>query len=267
MRTNELQHRFFEYLETVPGATEELVAAQKIQQLLLQDDLPINQGLTVAGVSIPAYQLSGDYYDFITDDERQRVWVLIGDVMGKGIPAALIMVMLRATVRCLVSVSDSPGELLSKLNNLLLKDLTRLKAFSSLFCGYYDEPSSLFYFATAGHPNPVYYSAKKNSIRKLEAKGTIIGILKDRIYQNHSLPLAKGDLLLLCTDGVLEAVDKNNLQVSYEMVMDLIMKHKDNSLQHLIEQIIEGINCGTDQFRRDDVTIAAVRCEEEGGND
>lgn len=261
MQTNKLQHQFVKYLETVDNATEEVKAAQTIQQMLLDGEVPQCKELSCAGVSIPAYRLSGDYYDFIYDEQNGRYWILIGDVMGKGIPASLMMVMMRSTVKVLTGYSSTPSELLFALNNYLFKDLTRLRAFSTLFCGMFDIHSSEFRYASAGHPSAIFMKKSEENALRLESKGTIIGVMQNRQYQDYSVILSKGDLLVLCTDGILEAMDIEKKQYGYDRLMQVIGDNKEIDPSRLIQKIIEDVRQYSKDYRRDDLTIVAVRCE------
>lgn len=261
MQTNKFQHQFDQYIETVDTASEEVKAAQTIQQMLLADNIPQCKELSCAGVSIPAYQLSGDYYDFIYDEQNGRYWVLIGDVMGKGIPASLLMVMIRSTVRVLAGYSSTPSELLFKLNNYLFKDLTRLRAFSTLFCGVFGLNSNEFRYASAGHPSAIFMKKSEANVYRLESKGTIIGILQNRQYQDYSVTLSKGDLLVLCTDGILEAMDNEKKQYGYDRLMRVVKTNNEMDPSRIIQFIIDDVRQYSKDWKRDDLTIVAVRYE------
>ncbi|BCJ85022.1 PP2C family protein-serine/threonine phosphatase [Effusibacillus dendaii] len=261
MRTNELNYQFEKYISNVQNAAEEVLAAQTIQQMLLYDNVPECSALSCIGISIPAYRLSGDYYDFIYDELNGKYWVFIGDVMGKGIPASLMMVMLRTAVRCLVRISDKPSELLSKLNNILYKDLSRLRAFSTLFCGMFDIKSGELIYSSAGHPSPVLMRQDRRAAERLGGKGTVIGILKDRKYNDFSCQLTGGDLIIFCTDGILEAMDSEKKQYGYERLLKVIAKNKFQDPGSLIQIITNDVKRYSDDFRRDDVTLVAVRFE------
>lgn len=259
MRTNELQHQFEKYLESIEHSSDEVKAAETIQKMLLDDEIPACSELSCLGLSIPAYRLSGDYYDFIYDERNGRYWILIGDVMGKGIPASLLMVMVRSTVRILTNFSRTPSELVWQLNNSLQKDMTRLHAFSTLFCGVFHVGSGEFTYTSAGHPNPILMRANEERSVKLEAKGTVIGLLKNRQYRDFTVPFSTGDVLVLCTDGVLEAMDTNKNQYGYHNLRQAIEEKKGQSLLELIQHITDDVRCFSRSYRRDDVTIVAVR--------
>ncbi|WP_169332825.1 PP2C family protein-serine/threonine phosphatase [Effusibacillus pohliae] len=261
MRTNELQYQFEKYMFTVESAKEEVQAAQFIQQMLLHDDVPYCDALSCVGVSIPSFHLSGDYYDFIHDERNGRYWVFIGDVMGKGIPAFLLMVLLRSTVRCLTRTCASPGKLVFELNNSLHKDLTRLRAFASLFCGMFDTNSAEFLYTSAGHPSPILMRKNRDFPERLEGKGTVIGILRNREYKDYSILLSKGDLIVGCTDGIFEAMDTYRQQYGYDRLMQVISKNKDQTMDDLIQSITSDVKQYSQDFKRDDVTVIAIRCE------
>lgn len=264
MRTNELHHQFEKYIANVENASEEVQAAQTIQQILLQNDVPECEALSCIGVSIPAYRLSGDYYDFIYDELNNRYWIFIGDVMGKGIPASLIMVMLRTAVKCLIRSSQKPSELVYELNNLLYKDMSRLKAFSTLFCGMFDVKNREFLYTSAGHPTPILMRHDSTIAERLEGKGTVIGVLKDRNYKDFCYQVTEGDLIISCTDGILEAMDSQKQQYGYERLLQVIADNRQLDPSDLIQTITTDVKRYSDDFRRDDVTLIAVRFEKKG---
>ncbi|MFB5191906.1 PP2C family protein-serine/threonine phosphatase [Alicyclobacillus fastidiosus] len=262
MRTNELQHQFQKYLDTIEGSSDEVEAAETIQRMLLEDDIPACNQLSCRGMSLPALRLSGDYYDFIYDERNGRYWIFIGDVMGKGIPASLLMVMVRSTARVLTNYSKTPSELVCNLNNFLLKDMTRLRAFSTLFCGMFNVHSGDFLYTSAGHPSPILMRKNEKVAERLEVKGTVIGLLKDRQYRDYSVSLLAGDLLVLCTDGILEAMNTDKNAFGYERLKHSIEVHKDFDLHQLIKHITDDVRRFSKAYRRDDVTLVAVRREE-----
>ncbi|WAH36793.1 PP2C family protein-serine/threonine phosphatase [Alicyclobacillus dauci] len=259
MRTNELQHLFEKYLESTESTADEVQAAETIQKILLDDDVPVCDELSCIGMSLPAYRLSGDYYDFIYDEKNGRYWIFIGDVMGKGIPASLLMVMVRSTVRVLTRYSETPSSLVENLNNILLKDMSRLRAFSTLFCGLFDVDSGQFMYTSAGHPSPIFIKKNENVAVRLETKGTVIGLLRDRKYRDFSVTFCPGDLLVLCTDGILEAMDVDKNQYGYERLQHSIEEHRSFDLDELIHRITDDVRRFSQAVRRDDVTIVAVR--------
>ncbi|EPZ44519.1 MULTISPECIES: PP2C family protein-serine/threonine phosphatase [Alicyclobacillus] len=267
MKTNELLHQFRKYLNTVDDSGDELRAAEFIQKMLLDDEIPPCPSLSCAGISLPAYRLSGDYYDFIYDPANGRYWIFVGDVMGKGIPASLLMVMVRATVRVLTNYNQTPSELVRNLNNFLLGDMTRLRAFSTLFCGQFNVHSGQFTYTSAGHPSPIIVRKHSGQAEKLEVKGTVVGLLKDREYKDFSTPFELGDLLILCTDGILEAMNADKVQYGYERLGESAVAHQHHNVHEIIHHIAGDVREFAQEIRRDDVTLVAVRREKGGGQD
>ncbi len=189
----------------------------EIQSQLLPAHCPIIQGIELAACCRPAFQVGGDYFDFmptrpslIGEDRKSDRWAfVIGDVMGKGIPAGLLMTMLRGMLRAEALSALSPDRILHDLNQLSLEDLTQSHRFITLFYSDYDPISRRLRFANAAHNPPLLWRAKEKTIMRLDAIGVLIGLQSDAEYSCGEVFLDKGDVLLYYTDGVTEALGIN----------------------------------------------------------
>ena len=185
----------------------------EIQSQLLPDQCPIINGVELAACCRPAFQVGGDYYDFMptrpdlsSSAKSSGRWAfVIGDVMGKGVPAGLLMTMLRGMLRAEVLTGLPPDAILHDLNQLALEDLTQSHRFVTLFYSDFDAQSRKLRFANAAHNPPLLWSAKSKSIIRLDAPGLLIGLQPEAEYGCGEIVLQPGDVLLYYTDGVTEA--------------------------------------------------------------
>lgn len=195
---------------------QEMRTAAEIQAKLLPRRVPELPGLRLAGRMIPAKDVGGDYYDFVTLDD-DSVLVAIGDVSGKGVPAGLIMATARSMIRSLATRVSSPRELLIDLNRLLADDLD-LDMFMSLLLLRYESRTGRLCYASAGHEHLVFYRGADRSVESRKAGGVVLGVTADitPYLTETELPFAPGDALVLYTDGVTEAFDRDRRQFDLE---------------------------------------------------
>jgi phosphoserine phosphatase RsbU/P len=183
---------------------KEIELAKQIQNNLLPKQLPVLSGLDIWAVTSPAYQIGGDFYDFIWD-RNQTLNLVIADVSGKGVSGALLMPMTRMAIRNQVSreYGLSPEEIIDQSNRDLYDDFTNTRTFATAFVGNYDPSTHLFIYANAGH-SPVIYYPVGGFAQYLEADGYPIGTLTTTSSANHFVQFKAGDVLIIGTDGILE---------------------------------------------------------------
>ena len=188
----------------------EISIGAEIQSQLLPDFCPIIFGVDLAAHCRPALQLGGDYYDFmslktnISERRREKArWALvIGDVMGKGIPAGLLMTMLRGMLRAEVLTGLPPDRILHDLNQLAIDDLDQSHRFVTLFYSDYDPRTKKLRYANAAHNPPLLWKSSEQKIIKLDADGFVLGLQNDAEYKCGQIQLKKNDVILYYTDGV-----------------------------------------------------------------
>lgn len=181
----------------------ELEIAREVQERLLPQRPPVVQGLEYAGRCRPAQSIGGDAYDFFLTREG-CLMATVADICGKGVPAALLMAGLQASLRglCAGGVSDV-GELMSRLNGLLWEATPRNR-FATMWCGQFDRPSGILRHASAGHGDPVVVRAS-GRLERPACRGLALGLTRSARYASGELRLEPGDLIAVCTDGVTEA--------------------------------------------------------------
>jgi len=190
----------------------EISTGAEIQSQLLPDYCPSIYGVDLAAHCRPALKLGGDYYDFMClktnisekRKEKSRWALVIGDVMGKGIPAGLLMTMLRGMLRAEVLTGLPPDRILHDLNQLAINDLDQSHRFVTLFYSDYDPRTRKLRFANAAHNPPLLWKSSDQKIIKLDAEGFVLGLQKEAEYQCSEIKLSENDLVLYYTDGVID---------------------------------------------------------------
>ena len=196
---NELQQR----RETEQRALRELEIAAEIQLSLMPQHFDRATNLDLFGVCEPALKAGGDYFDIVILPDGS-VFVVIADVMGKGISAALLANMLRTNIRALIHEASDPGRLVASVNRTMAPDLVKLDMFITVACAWISPDRSLIREVNAGHPaGLIYHGARAHTA--LKSQGLPIGVLPETEYETHECRFEVGDCLLLFTDGIPEA--------------------------------------------------------------
>jgi phosphoserine phosphatase RsbU/P len=236
---------------------EELRLAARIQIELLPKSAPAVAGYDIAGKSIPAQSVGGDYFDFIQIDEHRLAFCL-GDVSGKGLPASLLMSNVQATLRSHALMGLTAQECTSRSNRLLFQS-TSAEKFVTLFYGILDLRDHTLLYANAGHEHPIIVSAKR-AVLRLSTGGIMLGMLEEFPFQNDTVALNPGDIMVVFSDGVTEAMNADQAQFGDERLQEVIMSHEDESASVLIESIVDAIRSyvgATPQM--DDITLMVVK--------
>jgi sigma-B regulation protein RsbU (phosphoserine phosphatase) len=237
---------------------DELLIAREIQKGLLPSILPVVPGVDLAAANISSKQVGGDYYDILALDGGRYV-MAIGDVSGKGTPAALLMANLQATIRALVPLDLSLREMTGRVNDLMCEN-TGGNKFVTFFWGMLDVRSSTLTYVNAGHNYP-YLLHSDGSLDRLEKGGMILGVMKTAAaYEQETVPLRKGDLLLLFTDGVSEAMSIESEEYGEQRLEAVLRQTSDHSAQEVLSAIHEDVlrhSRGAPQS--DDLTMMILR--------
>lgn len=238
---------------------EELHIAFTIQQNLLPKSIPSYPSFEIAAMNIPSKHVGGDYYDVIVLPGDELLLV-IADVSGKGTPASLLMANTQAALRALAPLGLSLSEMVGRVNELLYSNTSQDK-FVTFFCGRLHIPSGRLTFTNAGH-NPPVLLRKDGSKEYLNEGGIILGIMENFLpYQEETVSLRSGDVLLLFTDGVSEALDKNKNEFTDEKVEQALAEYRDEPASLLLSKILLDVQThayGAEQS--DDITMLAVKC-------
>ena len=232
----------------------EISIGAEIQSQLLPDYCPIIFGVDLAAHCRPALQLGGDYYDFmslktnISERRREKArWALvIGDVMGKGIPAGLLMTMLRGMLRAEVLTGLPPDRILHDLNQLAIYDLDQSHRFITLFYSDYDPRTKKLRFANAAHNPPLLWKSSEQKIIKLDTEGFVLGLQNDSEYQCGQIQLNENDTILYYTDGVTDSSNSLGERFDEERLIKSFSKLCQQSLKS--KEILNNIFKTLDEF-------------------
>ena len=237
----------------------EISTGAEIQSQLLPDYCPSIYGVDLAAHCRPALQLGGDYYDFmclktnISEKRKEKArWALvIGDVMGKGIPAGLLMTMLRGMLRAEVLTGLPPDRILHDLNQLAINDLDQSHRFVTLFYSDYDPRTRKLRFANAAHNPPLLWKSSDQKIIKLDAEGFVLGLQKDAEYQCGEIKLSENDLLLYYTDGVIDTSNSLGERFDEQSLIKILTKLCKQSFtsQEILNKIFKKLDDFTGQNR------------------
>ena len=237
----------------------EISTGAEIQSQLLPDYCPIIHGIDMAAHCRPALQLGGDYYDFMClktnisekRKEKSRWAFVIGDVMGKGIPAGLLMTMLRGMLRAEVLTGLPPDRILHDLNQLAINDLDQSHRFVTLFYSDYDPRTRKLRFANAAHNPPLLWKSSDQKIIKLDAKGFVLGLQKDAEYHCGEIKLNQNDLVLYYTDGVIDTSNSLGQRFDEERLIKTLSKlcKQSYTSQEILNKIFKKLDDFTGQNR------------------
>lgn len=238
----------------------EMDLARQVQMRLLPQRTPSIAGIELAAQSRPASHVGGDFYDFVTNNE-QILTLMLGDVSGKGMPAALLMAMLRSVLRgkALEMTTPAPARLLGNTNEYLHHDFSEVDMFATLFVGQYDWRCHRLYYANDGHA-PVIYRPVEGPARLLPADAPPLGLLPVNLAEQYILDFQPGDLLVITSDGFSEAEDQQGELFGYDRLLQLIDEYAAADAAGLIQQIFTTIDQYTGQrSQADDQTLLVLK--------
>jgi sigma-B regulation protein RsbU (phosphoserine phosphatase) len=239
---------------------DELSVGRQIQLGLLPEACPEVEGWEFAALYQPARLVGGDFYDFfeLAGDSGQ-LGLVIADVAGKGVPAALFMALSRSLIRTVSMSGAHPASTLQRANRMIFKD-TRSKLFLTAFYATLDLTTGWLAYANAGHNRPVWVHAGTGEIQELKSRGTVMGIFEEIEPDEHEINLAPGDVIVCYTDGVTEAVNEAEQLFGVERLHSVIAAHARGSAQELLEAIVQASTSFIgDMPQWDDFTLFVVK--------
>jgi sigma-B regulation protein RsbU (phosphoserine phosphatase) len=251
----ELQHAVETGNKRSQQQEQELAKAREIQEGLLPKKIPQVRGLEVAGAWQPASTVGGDYFDVLKFSER-KIGVCIGDVVGKGISAALLMANLQASFRAFASEEVSPGTLVGKLNEVISSNIAADKFVTFCYC-MIDTTNNRLTYASAGHCPPILFHKSGEAV-PLKEGGTPLGIFPDRKYEDGGLQLESGDSLVLYTDGLTEAMNSDEQEFGEQRLVELGSRNIAMSASELLVAIRKEVGSFCSGNFQDDFTLVVV---------
>ena len=240
----------------------ELAIAKTIQLDLLPTEVPRIPGVELAGICVPAKSVGGDYYDYLPQPDG-RLGLVIADVSGHNVGAALLMAETRTLIRARNGQSGSPAALIAELNSFFYEDLSRAELFVTMFYLEYHPGLRSAVFASAGHSPPLVWRQADASCERLDAEGLILGVRREFPYEEKLLQFAPGDLLLLYTDGIIEASNQSGELFGEERLTELLKESCKLQPRELIDRIFAEVRMFSGSYSfTDDVSLVVMRIEE-----
>lgn len=241
----------------------ELELSHKLQKALFPQRLPEVSGLQVAAFSQPAEIVGGDYFDFFRYRDRSHGQA-IADVMGKGLPASMLMASLQASLRILAPENDSPAVVAQRLNGLFCHNIHLIK-FITLFLGSFDPDTHVLKYCNAGHNPPLLFRSQDKGLDRvhwLQPTGAAIGLAESFSFGMETVVLAPGDILVLYTDGVTEAVNAKGEEFGENRLAELVRQKSTLRPKDLVKELRMSLHefTGGRSFA-DDVTIVLSKVE------
>ncbi len=231
---------------------KELEIARQIQASILPDHMPRVTGLQIAVRYLPMTEVAGDFYDFLLVDDR-RLGILIADVSGHGVPAALVASMVKIAIAAQAPHADDPAKVMNGLNSILAGKLHG--QFVTAAYLYLDLDAGSGLYSAAGHPPLLHYRASDQTIHAVENNGLILGFVPSAVYESKALVVGESDRFLLYTDGVLEA-DRRGEEFGQERVKQILRQAP--SADQLCTSLSDEVSTWSQGIARDDITIVAV---------
>ena len=254
-RNDRQLHRLLEVREQ----EHELQIAKNIQMSLLPTDIPQLEGIVVAGLCVPAHQIGGDYYDLITRGTTTYDLV-IADVSGHNIGSALIMAEARTFIHSRIDSIQQPGEMLQSLNRFFFNNMKGSDLFVTMFYLQYTPEQHHLSYSSAGHNNPLLWHRREQRIELLDAEGLIFGIKQHVRFEQKAVTLEVGDILLLYTDGIVEAEDHAGEFFGIDRLSKLIQETADSTPQQIIDSVLEQVRIFTGvRHFNDDISMVVMK--------
>jgi phosphoserine phosphatase RsbU/P len=235
----------------------QLEVARQVQLELLPARDPQLDGFDISAYNFPTEEVSGDYYDWVRIYDDQ-IGIVIADVSGKGMPAALLMAFLRASLRAATHIGYAPAISMSKVNYLLWESIER-NQFVTAFYGIFDATNRTLAYSNAGH-NPALLMEADGTARFEERGGVPLGMFRDTRYYEYFLTLESGQLLVLYTDGLTEGMNATEEEYGRDRLVEAVRQCRDLGAREMIDYIHRDLITWTDgQGAHDDVTIFIIK--------
>src|ERR687897_957906 len=236
---------------------QELRVARLIQQTLLPKEVPDLEGYKLAAYYQPAREVGGDFYDFLQLDD-EHLGLVVGDVTDKGVPAAIVMATTRTMLRASAQRLDSPGEVLKRVNDVIVRDIPPNMFITCLYA-ILNLESGLLRYANAGHDLPYRRRRRRSSeaggAEELRATGMPLGLLPGMSYEEKEIVLGRGDSVLFYSDGLVEAHDPHRQMFGFPRLQGLVGAHPGGAtmIDFLLEELARFVGDSWEQ--EDDITL------------
>lgn len=260
-RNRQLQQVIYSEARERAHDAAELKQAREIQEGLLPKELPQLTEFTVAGAWEPAQVVGGDYYDVIRLG-KDKLAICIADVVGKGVAAALLMANVQASVRAFAAETSSPAYVCSRINSVFCANIASGK-FVTLFYGVLDATTRMLQYTNAGHLRPILIGSD-GKVKHLENDGALMGVFPDWKYENSTVELDPGNVLMLFTDGITEAMDSDGEEFGEERLIQAARNPVGQSIEDLQEHLLSSVKEFCNFRMRDDATLILLAASRVG---
>ena len=252
-----------EKLDAERRAAQELEIAMQVQARLFPQRQPAMRSLEYAGACVQTQRVGGDYYDFV-DLGQDRLGLVIGDIAGKGMPAALLMANLQANLRSLCATAvEQPERLLQQMNRLFY-DNTADNAYATFFYSEFDDRTCRLRYANCGHL-PALLLRLDGGVERLHTTAAVLGLFTEWECHTAERRLAPGDLLAIYTDGITEAFNSRQEEFGEDRLIDALRTHRGLCPDDLVDAILDEVRRFSPNEQNDDITLIVARCREGGG--
>jgi len=245
-------------LESERQAARELAIAKQVQTRLFPQRQPLIRTLVYAGICHPARTVGGDYYDFL-DLGSRRLGLVLADIAGKGIGAALLMANLQAALRSQCATAWAQPERFLRSVNQLLYENTAEGDYATLFFGAYDDDTRKLRYSNCGHP-PALLLRGDDGLERLGATSTVVGLFEKWDCTMEERELAPGDAVLLYTDGVTEALNGEGEEFGEKRLLEATRQHRELSLPELLVAVADQARRFSLHEQTDDITLIVAKC-------
>ncbi len=239
----------------------DLNQAREIQESILPEHECKFGKYEMYGVSLPEQVVGGDFFDYIeSNEEMDRVSVVIGDAASKGMSAAIQALYVSGAIRMGMSFQIKIASLLRKINNLVNRTFPYDRFVTLFFADFLNNSNGLCVFANAGHNNPIFYKAENNTTELLPVTGPAIGLSPNQTYQVENINMDKGDILLMYTDGISEAMNSDYDQYTEVRLAETLIKNKDLSAKEICVNVLQNVlEFSKNPAYSDDKTLVVVK--------
>ncbi|HKK44931.1 MAG TPA: GAF domain-containing SpoIIE family protein phosphatase [Balneolaceae bacterium] len=250
--------RLYEEEKALYSLQEEMRMARDIQLSLLPDRPPEIPGFQISATNIPAKFVGGDYYDFLSLTSN-KLGFCVGDITGKGMPAAMLMANLQATLRSQVMIFEDCCTCLKGTNKQLYRNTESTK-FATLFYGILNPESGMLEYANGGHDTPILFRDKNQDPEFLNSTGLLLGVMDNVEYEMESTTLETNDVLFLFTDGITEAMNPEQQEFGLDRLACLVGKNRNKTADQIKETVLQEVRTYASQApQSDDITIMVIK--------
>jgi serine phosphatase RsbU (regulator of sigma subunit)/catechol 2,3-dioxygenase-like lactoylglutathione lyase family enzyme len=261
-RQIEAQRRVIaDQLEVERRTAQELEIAKQVQARLFPQTLPVLHTLDYAGICIPAREVGGDYYDFLKLGPQQ-LGLVIGDISGKGIAAALLMAHLHANLRSQCAIAWDQLQLLLRSVNQVFFENTTDSVYATLFFAEYDDKARRLRYANCGHLSAILLRGD-NTLERLDSTGTVLGLFSEWDCSIAEREILSGDTLALYTDGITESFNNAGDEFGEQRLIEALRRNRDLSSEGLLASIVEEVQRFSPHEQHDDITLIVAKCKED----